>query len=96
MRQQRASGPWFDSTARFYAARLRYHLLFQWDVLGEYRWLEAVEDETVRSGALVAVYRHLGDHVKLGLGFNFTDFNDDLTNLDYDNRGWFLDVTAKY
>ena len=96
VRQQRATGPWFDSTARFYAARLRYHLLFQWDVLGEYRWLEAVEDETVRSGALVAVYRHLGDHVKLGLGFNFTDFNDDLTNLDYDNRGWFLDVTAKY
>ncbi len=96
VRQQRDSGVWFDSTTRFYATRLRYHLPREWDALGEYRWLEQVEDETVRSGALVGLYKHLGEHIKLGVGFNFTDFNDDLTNLDYDNRGWFLDIAAKY
>lgn len=96
IRQQRDAGVWFDSTTNFYAARLRYHMTFAWDGLAEYRWLENVQDEVVRSGALLALYRHVGEHVKLGLGFNFTDFNDDLTRLDYDNQGWFLDITAKY
>ncbi|MCB1755277.1 MAG: hypothetical protein KDJ38_07130, partial [Gammaproteobacteria bacterium] len=96
VRQQRGAGPWFDSTAHFYAGRLRYHMIHEWDALAEYRWLESVEDETVRSGALLALYKHVGEHVEVGLGFNFTDFNDDLTNLNYDNRGWFLDIAAKY
>lgn len=96
VRQQRASGRWFDSNTRFYATRIRYHMIKNWDGLAEYRWLETVEDEAIKSGALLALYRHVGEHVKVGLGFNFTDFNDDLTNLDYDNRGWFLDITAKY
>ncbi len=96
VRQQRDAGVWFDSTTNFYAGRLRYHMTHAWDGLAEYRWLESVQDETVRSGALLALYRHVGEHVKLGVGFNFTDFNDDLTRLDYDNRGWFLDITAKY
>ena len=34
-----------------------------------------------RSGALLAVYRYLGKHVKVGVGYNFTDFSDDLTDL---------------
>lgn len=96
VRQQRDAGVWFDSTTNFYAGRVRYHMTYAWDGLAEYRWLENVEDKTVRSGALLALYRHVGEHVKLGVGFNFTDFNDDLTRLDYDNRGWFLDITAKY
>jgi muconolactone delta-isomerase len=58
--------------------------------------LETREYRTQRAGALLALYRHVGEHLKLGLGFNFTDFNDDLTDIDYDNRGWFLDITAKY
>lgn len=96
IRRQRDRGPWLDSTTWFYAGRLRYHLIRDWDALGEYRWLQVKEDETVKSGALLALYKHIGDHIKLGGGFNFTDFNDDLTNLDYDNRGWFIDIVAKY
>ncbi len=96
VRQQRNNGPWFDTDVRFYAARLRYHLLKGWDGLAEYRWLNVRQDETVRSGALIGLYKHIGEHIKLGGGFNFTDFNDDLTDLDYDNRGWFIDIVAKY
>jgi hypothetical protein len=96
LRQQRGTGPWFDSTINFYALRARYHMLHTWDGLMEYRWLESVQDKTIKSGLLLGLYKHVGDHVKLGVGFNFTDFNDDLTNLDYDNKGWFLDITAKY
>jgi hypothetical protein len=37
----------------------------------------------------------LDDHASLGLGYNFTDFNDRLTNLDYDSKGWFLNLTGR-
>ena len=45
-----------------------------------------------RSGALVAVYRYLGEHFKVGAGYNFTDFSDDLTDLSYDHQGVFINL----
>ena len=36
----------------------------------------------------------MGENFKLGAGYNFTDFSDDLTDLSYDNRGWFLNLTG--
>ena len=46
--------------------------------------------------ALVAVYRHINDNIKMGVGYNFTDFSDDLTHLNYDRRGFFVNALAKY
>jgi hypothetical protein len=43
----------------------------------------------------VALYRHLGRHFKAGLGYNFTDFSDDLTDLSYTSGGWFINVIGK-
>ena len=40
-----------------------------------------------RSGALVAMYRYVGKHVKIGAGYNFTDFSEDLTDLSFQQRG---------
>lgn len=36
---------------------------------------------------VLAVYRHVDENVKIGLGYNFTDFSDDLTDLSYRSRG---------
>jgi capsid protein len=47
-----------------------------------------------RSGALVALYRHLGKHVKAGLGYNFTDFSEDLTDMSYKSHGIFMNVVG--
>ena len=47
-----------------------------------------------RYGALVAVYRHLNDNLKLGVGYNFTDFSDDLTDFSYDHHGVFLNLVG--
>ena len=47
-----------------------------------------------RSGALVALYRYLGDHFKVGVGYNFTDFSDDLTDLSYDHHGVFFNLVG--
>jgi hypothetical protein len=45
-----------------------------------------------RTGALAIIYRYLGKHFKLGIGYNFTDFSDDLTDLSYDHQGVFFNL----
>ena len=45
---------------------------------------------------LLAVYRHIGDNFKFGVGYNFTNFSDDLTNLSSKNKGVFLNAIGKF
>ena len=65
-----------------------------WDAVIETRMLDMVDLGEKRSGALVVVSRQLGDHVKLGIGYNFTNFSDDLTDLSFDHQGGFLSLTG--
>ena len=96
LRTDRSSGEWFESTTSLAAMRWRYHLIKRWDMLAEYRWLDVDEAESTRQGWLVGVDRHISDHLKLGVGYNFTDFSDDLTRLDYEHEGWFVNAVGKY
>lgn len=96
VRAGRGSGPWFESTANFAAVQGRYHLIHQWDGLLEYRMLEVEEDNSLRKGWLMGLDRHVGAHMKLGIGYNFTDFSDDLSELDYEFEGWFINLVGKY
>ncbi|MEM7610965.1 MAG: OmpA family protein [Pseudomonadota bacterium] len=96
LRLDRSTGDWFDSTTDFAAIRARYHVIKNWDALAEYRWLRVDEAQSERSGWLVGVDRHVGDNFKIGIGYNFTDFSDDLTELDYEFDGFFLNVLGKY
>ena len=63
-----------------------------WEGLLEGRALDLTDLNEQRSGALVAVYRYLGKHFKVGVGYNFTDFSEDLTDLSYDHQGAFLNM----
>ncbi|MCH7645522.1 MAG: OmpA family protein [Myxococcales bacterium] len=96
LRADRDDGPWFRTQTLFYAARTNLHFLHKWDVLAEYRWLEVEETKDRRQGALAALYRHIGKNAKIGVGYNFSDFDDDLTNLDYKSRGWFVTLIGKF
>jgi uncharacterized repeat protein (TIGR01451 family) len=96
LRTSRSNGEWFDSAANFGALRVRYALIRRWDALLEYRMLDVQDAESVRSGWLAAIDRHFGDHMEIGIGYNFTDFSDDLTELDYEHSGWFLNALGKY
>ena len=58
----------------------------------EHHWLDLPDIDQTRSGALVALYRYLGEHFKVGVGYNFTDFSDDLTDLSYDHQGVFINM----
>ncbi len=96
LRDNRIGGMWFDSRAQLAIGRLDLHVVKKWDVVGEIRWLQSSTAKDRRLGALIAAYRHMGDNFKFGVGYNFTDFSDDLTNLDYNNKGVFVNAIAKF
>ena len=91
----KAGAQWFDSTAWLAILRADWHWVHEWDLVTELRYLKAKEAKDARSGALLAVYRHLGRHFKIGVGYNFTDFSDDLTDLSYRSHGWFVNLIGK-
>lgn len=74
----------------------RYHVTHSWDLLVEGRHLEARQAGLSETSALGAVYRHVGQHAKIGLGYNFGSFSDDLTDLVQDDRGIFINLVAKF
>ena len=84
----------FDNGARLMILRADWEFRDNWEALIETRVLDMTDIGDQRSGALVVVSRYLGDHVKLGLGYNFTEFSDDLTDLDFDHSGAFLTMTG--
>jgi flagellar motor protein MotB len=84
----------FENNASLYVLRGDYRFRENWEVLVETRLLDMPDLDERRAGALAAVSRYFGDHVKLGVGYNFTDFSDDLTNLSFDHQGFFLNVTG--
>lgn len=95
-RLERNEGKWFETRADLAVLRVRFHMVREWDALAEYRWLHVGEAETLRQGILLGVYRQIHEQLKLGVGYNFTDFDDDLTRLDYQSSGWFLNLIGKY
>lgn len=93
--QDRENIQFFDSTASLYILRADWHFTHKWDALIEARLLDLPEAQDQRSGALLGLYRHLGKNFKFGVGYNFTDFSDDLTDLDFDSQGLFINLVGK-
>lgn len=95
LKDAKAGGQWFAPTAWLAILRADRHWVHEWDVLTELRHLNAKQAGDARTGALVAVHRHLGRHVKLGVGYNPTRFSDDLIDLDDRARGWCVNLIGK-
>ena len=93
--QDRVNVEFFDSTASLYVLRVDWHFINHWDALVEARLLDLPDAQDRRSGTLWALYRHIGKNLKFGVGYNFTDFSDDLTDLDYDSQGFFINLVGK-
>ena len=86
----------FDSDASLYIVRVDWHFVHKWDALLEGRMLDLPDAGDTRSGLLFAIYHHIGDNFKFGGGYNFTDFSDDLTDLNYDSQGVFINAVGKF
>jgi len=91
----RVNPQFFDSNASLYVIRADWHFVHRWDMLLEARMLDVAQAQDKRSGMLFALYRHIGKNFKFGMGYNFTDFSDDLTDLDFDSQGVFINLIAK-
>lgn len=69
----------------------------QWEGGLEYRMLLDLDSETAERGFLVELGYLPDEHVRIGLGYNFTSFSDDVLVLtSEDAAGPFLRVTARY
>jgi flagellar motor protein MotB len=82
----------FDNSAQLVIVRTDWRFRENWESMVEARTLDLPDVDQRRSGALVAIYRYLGEHFKVGAGYNFTDFSDDLTDLSYDHEGVFINM----
>jgi flagellar motor protein MotB len=91
----RENPEFFSSRAHLYVLRADWHFMYRWDALFEVRMLDLPDAQDRRSGALVGLYRHLGNHIKVGVGYNFSDFSDDLTQMDYQHQGVFINLIGK-
>ena len=77
-------------------ANARMHLVHDWDILIEARELNTVQAQGRDFGVLAAVYKQLGNHLEVGLGYNFGQISDDLTDLTDDSQGAFVNLVAKF
>ena len=84
----------FENNASLYVVRGDVRFRANWEFLVEGRLLDMPDLNERRSGALAAVSRYVGEHLKIGLGYNFTDFSEDLTDLSFDHHGVFLNLTG--
>ncbi len=96
LRDQRTGGEWFDSTAHLAIGRLDIKVVKGWDLVGEVRMLESETAQDSKIGALGGIYKHINDNVRFGVGYNFTDYSDSITDLSYKNKGVFVNATAKF
>jgi len=88
---------WTDSQTYLYIGRLNFHITHKWDIAGEYRTLANRQIKDNKSGYLVEIDREIIKYLRFGIGYNFTDYDDDLSNDDnYKAEGWFIRINGKY
>lgn len=80
----------FDNTAQLVILRVDRRFRKDWEGMVEVRTLDLPNIKQRRSGFLAGVYRYLGKNMKVGVGYNFTDFSDNLTDLKYNHQGLFI------
>lgn len=105
MRLERGQGEWLKNSATYSAGQARFYMGDKgvqtdgsakniwsgWSVMTEYRQLK-VEDGGTKKGFLVTLDKDLGKNLRFGLGYNFTDFSSDLSQLSYKHKGAFVNL----
>lgn len=74
--------------------RLNHKILLDYELALEYRVLGQSLAKDYKQGTLVELSRYFGNYLKIGVGYNFTDFTDDLAHEDYSTYGWFIKATS--
>jgi hypothetical protein len=95
--KDRAAGSsWVKSSTHLGIIRADLNIHDDWDALLEGRVMWNPESDSTDFGFLAALYRDIGENLKIGLGYNFGRFSDDLTDLTYDDHGVFINAVGKF
>ena len=84
------------SSAHLAIIRADWHVIHAWDITAEFRTLRGVDTKVTETDSLIAVYRHLGNNLKLGVGFQNGNVSDDVTDIDYVGQGIFINLVGKF
>ena len=96
IRLERNAGPFIDNDASLVSGRVRYKALFGIDASAAYHWLFSDATNGTEHGALLTIGRRVGKNLNFAVGYNFTTFDDNLTNDSFDARGWFINLIGTY
>jgi hypothetical protein len=95
VRNRAPGSPWDSSSIHLGILRADYHIVHEWDAMLEGRVMWSPTTEEADWGLVAALYRHFGENMKVGLGYNFGHFSDDLRDLTQNDHGVFLNVIGK-
>jgi hypothetical protein len=62
--------------------RADWHVLHEWHIFGEARMPIDNGADTTDTGAMLGVYSHLGNRVKVGVGYELDPVSEDLADID--------------
>ncbi len=99
---KRAVASYFSDDAilnsMLWANRINFHVTRKWDVATEYRILfQGNAADTKKHGALFEVDREIYEYVRVGAGYDFANFTDDLRKANnYSSHGPFVRMTGKF
>jgi hypothetical protein len=91
---ERQQPVFFDNAAQLALLRVDRKIGKSWESMVEARMLDLRDISQRRRGALGAIYHYIGKNLKVGVGYNFTDFSDDLTDMRYNHRGVFINLVG--
>jgi hypothetical protein len=58
--------------------------------------VKAWDDWHLTANLDAAIYRQMGDNFKIGVGYNFGHFSDDLRSIGVDDHGVFVNAIGKF
>ena len=92
----RDSDEFVRSIAHLAVLRADYHVVHNWDLMGELRALFYPEVNTQEYSALLGLYRLVGDNLRFGLGYSTGRIDDDLRTIKAPRDGLFVNITSQF
>jgi hypothetical protein len=79
----------------------------EFELIAQYRWLKDLSGDGQQQGALLGVYKQidgrrinlgpiLAPSLRVGVGYNFSGFDDDMRSTTFKSHGWFVDMMALF
>jgi len=73
-----------------------WYVVHEWHIFGEARMLIDTGADTTDTSAMLSVYSHIGNRVKVDVGYELDHISQDLADIDYIGQGAFLNIVAKF